>query len=147
METISKFLTQDHRRCDEFYAQAEAAAGEARWEAAGEAFRQFRDALLRHFRIEEELLFPAFEAASGNAFGPTAVMRLEHTQMRELLDGMVRALEDRDRQAYLGIADTLLVLLQQHNFKEERVLYPMSDSTLGADAEALLGAMRGLETV
>lgn len=74
-------------------------------------------------------------------------MRLEHAQMRDLLDGMGRAALDRDRPAYLGIAETLLVLMQQHNFKEERVLYPMTDSALGREAEALLARMRGVATV
>lgn len=147
MESISRFLTDDHHRCDDLYARSETAAAESDWDAAGEAFARFRAALLRHFRMEEETLFPAFEAASGQAFGPTAVMRLEHEQMRNLLNGMARALVDRDRQAYLGIAETLLVLMQQHNFKEERVLYPMSDGVLGGDTEALLERMQGVETV
>lgn len=147
MESISQFLTDDHHRCDALYAQAEAAVGAAHWDAAGDGFARFRTALLRHFKMEEETLFPAFEAASGLVFGPTAVMRLEHAQMRELLNGMARAVDDRDREAYLGIAETLLVLMQQHNFKEERVLYPMTDSTFGADADALLDRMQGVEKV
>lgn len=146
MGSISRFLTDDHRRCDELYARAEAAVADARWDAAADEFARFREALLRHFRIEEEMLFPAFEAASHHVFGPTAVMRLEHAQMRDLLGNMARALEDRDRQACLGIAETLLVLMQQHNLKEERVLYPMIDSALGAEADALLERIRGVET-
>jgi hemerythrin-like domain-containing protein len=147
MDSISHFMTDDHRRCDDLYAKAEAAVNGSRWETAGTGFAQFRAALLRHFKMEEETLFPAFEEASGQIFGPTAMMRLEHTQMRELLNGMARSLEDRDRQAYLGIAETLLVLMQQHNFKEERVLYPMTDNVLGRNTDALLERMQGAETV
>lgn len=147
MESISGFLAADHRRCDALYAEAESAVAEARWDAAAAAFARFREGLLHHFAMEEQALFPAYEAASGQTFGPTAVMRLEHAQMRDLLDGMGRAALDRDRPAYLGIAETLLVLMQQHNFKEERVLYPMTDSALGREAEALLARMRGVATV
>lgn len=146
MGSISQFLTEDHHRCDELYAQAEASVNAARWDTAGDGFVRFRAALLRHFTMEEETLFPAFEAANGHVFGPTAVMRLEHAQMRDLLNGMARAVDDRDRQAYLGIAETLLVLMQQHNFKEERVLYPMTDSAFGAGTDALLERIKGVET-
>ena len=35
--------------------------------------------------------------------------------------------------AYLGVAETLLIMMQQHNMKEENVLYPMCDQHLAAE--------------
>ena len=69
--------------------------------------------------------------------GPTQVMRNEHAQMRELIGASRAALEARDAEDYSGYAETLLIMMQQHNMKEENVLYPMCDQQLG-DAQASL---------
>jgi len=39
---------------------------------------------------------------------------------------------------YAGTAETLLIIMQQHNVKEENVLYPMCDQRLADQLEALL---------
>ena len=36
-----------------------------------------------------------------------------------------------------GLAQSLLVLIQQHNMKEEQVLYPMADQVLAAPGEVV----------
>jgi hemerythrin-like domain-containing protein len=64
--------------------------------------------------------------------GPTEVMRGEHRQMRDLLAQMKDALTSRDADAFSGAAETLLILMQQHNMKEENILYPMCDNALGS---------------
>jgi hemerythrin-like domain-containing protein len=88
--------------------------------------------------MEEEVLFPAFEAATGMTdSGPTFVMRMEHDQMRGLLDQMGAALERGDQNALLDQGDTLLMLIQQHNQKEEGMLYPMSERALASEWPAL----------
>jgi len=96
----------------------------------------------RHFQKEEDTLFPAFEQATGNAMGPTRVMRLEHRQMRDALAEMSNALAGGDLEDYLGQAETLLILMQQHNIKEEQILYPMCDQILGAAAAGMIQAMQ-----
>ena len=86
----------------------------------------------RHLAMEEEVLFPAFEEATGmHGAGPTVVMRMEHQQMRALLDTMGKAAETGNIDDVLGHGDTLLMLIQQHNRKEEGMLYPMADNALG----------------
>ncbi len=59
-------------------------------------------------------------------------MRLEHAQMRPLLAQLEAACAARDGDGYAGAAETLLILMQQHNMKEENILYPMCDQALGA---------------
>lgn len=51
-------------------------------------------------------------------------MRGEHDQMRELLVAAKFALDARDEDDYSGTAETLLIMMQQHNMKEENILYP-----------------------
>lgn len=80
MTTIRTFMTDDHRRCDEFFAEAEQAIGKKNIEAARASFGHFRTAVLAHFDSEEKTLFPTFEAKTGMTMGPTQVMRMEHQQ-------------------------------------------------------------------
>jgi iron-sulfur cluster repair protein YtfE (RIC family) len=142
MTTIAGFLTDDHRHCDDVFVAAEQLAAQGRWEEAQLRCGEFAGAIERHFAREEDLLFPAFEAATGMTTGPTAVMRMEHRQIRQMLASLQEALARRDRNDCLGITETLLLLMQQHNAKEENILYPMSDRTLGASAAGLVADMQ-----
>ena len=138
MTTIRTFMTDDHRRCDEFFAEAEQAIGKKNIEAARASFGHFRTAVLAHFDSEEKTLFPTFEAKTGMTMGPTRVMRGEHAQMRELLAAAGEALAAQDAEDYAGNAETLLILTQQHNMKEENVLYPMCDQHLAGETAGIV---------
>lgn len=142
MTPIADYLTDDHRRCDDLFADAENAVGSQDWNTALARFQDFRQATLTHFASEEEVLFPRFEAATGMAGGPTQVMRAEHVQMRQTLADLGSALARRDAQVYLGLSETLLMLMRQHNMKEEQILYPMSDRALGDEGDELVDRMR-----
>ena len=132
MTSISAYMTQDHRHCDDSYAAAEEKVAAGRWDEAAQSWEIFRNALETHLNREESFLFPAFEAQTGNTQGPTAVMRMEHEQMRSLVSAMDEAIVATDADSFLGLAETLMILVQQHNMKEEQILYPMSDQVLSA---------------
>ncbi len=144
METISSYMEKDHKRCDEFFAEAEQAASKSDWERAKGAFEQFRRAIDDHFSMEEKELFPALEQAAGGPMGPTQVMRMEHDQMRGLFAEMEEALAAKDEDAFLGAAETLLILMQQHNAKEEQIVYPLSDQLLENRQDEVLEQMQSL---
>jgi len=144
MSTIQDFMGHDHRACDERFATAEAAVAQNRWDNARSLFAAFRASMAHHFAMEEEVLFPAFEARTGNTAGPTEVMRMEHRQMREMMDAMDGALTDARQDAFLGLSETFNMLMQQHNLKEENMLYPMSDRVLGADGGGVVRAMEAI---
>ena len=130
--SITAPLYQHHKHCDQIFADAEEACGKADWTAGAATFELLRGQLETHFASEEELLFPAFEAATGMTSGPTEVMRGEHRQMRDLLAQMQGAVESRNSDTFGGAAETLLILMQQHNMKAENILYPMCDNALGS---------------
>ena len=146
MTRLSQYLTDDHEHCDMLFADAENAVAQADWALAADSFQAFQNDTLRHFQREEETLFPAFEARTGMSGGPTFVMRSEHAQMRDTLNAMGQALETHNRQTYLGLSETLLMLMRQHNLKEEQILYPMMDQALADEAEALLASMQDQAT-
>jgi iron-sulfur cluster repair protein YtfE (RIC family) len=60
---------------------------------------------------------------------------MEHAQMRSLLDQMGATVAARDAVGLSGTAATLLIMMQQHNLKEENILYPMCDRALAGDAD------------
>jgi len=127
---ISNYLTHEHRHCDAVFAEAEKAAAAKNWEEAEKKFLEFANETLTHFKKEEEELFPAFEAKTGSTEGPTAVMKFEHEQVRGLIGKMAEAVEKQDRDAYLSLAESMMILLQQHNMKEEQMLYAMCDRVM-----------------
>ncbi len=144
MTSISAFLTPDHQHCDALFATAEAAVAKGDWGAAADAWTRFHDALRHHFAMEEEVLFPAFEARTGMTQGPTQVMRMEHRQMTDLLNQLADALARQDTDTFLGDCETLLIIMQQHNMKEEQMLYHMADQVLAGEAEDMIGRMRAI---
>lgn len=138
MTSIKNCMTHDHRRCDDIFAEVEQAVAAQEWDCASAVFKTFANAMRQHFAAEEDLLFPAFELKSGMTMGPTQVMREEHEQMRELIAAAQEALSSKDADDYSGNAETLLIMMQQHNMKEENVLYPMCDDHLLDQVDALL---------
>ena len=142
MHTPTQPLHDHHKHCDELFAVAEARAHSSDWAGCETASAQLLGELEAHFATEEQVLFPAFEAATGMSGGPTQVMRMEHAQMRQLMTQMADALKGRDRNAYGGAADTLLILMQQHNMKEENILYPMCDRSLDRGEVDVASALR-----
>ena len=129
MPSLAKVMHQDHQHCDQLFAAAEDALDQGRGQDETQSFLQ---AMARHFTAEEELLFPAFEEFTGmKGMGPTQVMRDEHQQMRALLTQMQTALDQHNTKEAQRPLETLLILMQQHNLKEENILYPMMEMHLG----------------
>lgn len=141
MENIIEFMSNDHQACDDMYAAAEQAACAGNWPQAGVAFNTLHSNMLRHFRMEEEYLFPALLAAGGPN-GPVQVMHMEHEQMKSLLQDIAAHVASHNQAGYSGLAETLLIVLQQHNLKEEQILYPIAQRLLAADWEQLRGDMQ-----
>jgi len=144
--SLVDYFTSKHRSCDGGWADVEAAAEAGDPGATAACWSRFRNALLRHLAMEEQLLFPAVEAATGMAnAGPTQVMRMEHEQMRGVLEQMSAAVERGDAEELIDQGDTLNVLIQQHNMKEEGMLYPMAERALQARWPELRGQLDAFE--
>jgi len=142
---ITDFMGDDHRRCDLIFASAEESVSKGDWSSAESNNRRFLEAMEHHFRMEEEMLFPRFEEVSGHATGPTEMMRHEHRQMRQLFEQMNQAVSAQSADDYLGASETLLILMQQHNAKEEQMLYPMSDQVLAGEQDELINKLEAVE--
>lgn len=140
MSTIKEYLSNDHRKCDQIFSEMESKAGTSLVEAK-ELAEVFVADMERHFQMEERVMFVEFEAKTGMTQGPTAMMRQEHTQMRQLMQQLLNALKEENRDRFFGTTETLMILLQQHNMKEEQMLYTMAQQHLSADSERIVAMM------
>lgn len=138
---IKEFMTHDHRACDNLYAPLEEAIGKEDWDRALELYVPFKDAMLRHFAMEEDVLFPKMEEFIGGGEGPIYVMKMEHDQIRSIINSLGEAINNKDKQKALGYGETFMIMTQQHNMKEEQILYTMAEQ-LPFDKEATLKAMQ-----
>ena len=145
MQTINEYMAADHARCDQLYADGEAELLSGSFEKGRENMLAFEAGMRRHFEMEEAILFPAFEEATGMIQGPTMVMRAEHVQMNGVLAQIKESLEIDDPDTTLGAGETLLMLIQQHNMKEEGILYPMVDQHLTDQVPGLIQKMDSIE--
>jgi hemerythrin-like domain-containing protein len=143
MSTIKEYLTQDHSRCDELFANMEDMAAKS-IDSAKEAYEEFAKSTERHFQMEERVMFFEFEQKTGMTQGPTAMMRHEHTQMRNLIAEMGKAIEAKDKDKFFGNSETLMILMQQHNMKEEQMLYTMAQQHLSAESDRIVDMMQSI---
>lgn len=90
-----------------------------------------------HHQREEEVLFPEMEKRG--LFGPPAVMRQEHVELRTMKHRLVEISSAIGEKNFLelqkllpGAAHGLASFLRLHIEKENRVLYPMALHTIAA---------------
>jgi len=137
MPTISDYMKDHHKFCDDLFIQAESAMEKEQWDEASEKWKLSSQEIEMHFQREESILFPEFEALTGMTGGPTQMMRMEHQQIREIMAEMTKNCENKDKTNYLGLSETLMVTMQQHNMKEEQILYPMIDNAIPGKDEII----------
>jgi len=136
--TVTGYLSWDHDRLDALLEQATTLVRAGDLVAALAKYTDFAHGLRRHIRLEEEVLFPAFEQATGMVQGPTTVMRMEHREILDTLSDMQLSLAGKDAAGFEAARNDLLAVLQNHNVKEERILYPGTDRALGIDQRTAL---------
>ncbi len=139
MEPINDYMMNDHREVDAIFERARDAASAADWAGLEQGCEQFLARIERHIEMEEEILFPAFDEASGMAgVGPSQTMIEEHEQMRPLFAQMREAAKAHDGKRYLEVSQAAFEILHPHNMKEEQMMYPMTDRALGPEGARAL---------
>ncbi len=145
MSVIKEYMSSDHRACDESFANMENAVHDGNWAEAKKLFESFASDLIYHFDMEEKVMFPAFEARSASAHcNPTPVMLMEHEQMRKLVSDMRTDIDAKNKDHFFGLSETLMMTMQQHNMKEEQMMYPMVDEAMLGENGMLLSEMKEL---
>jgi len=126
--TITAYFEQDHDRLDALLTTFHEVKRRD-FPLAKERFREFKFGLQRHIVWEEDLLFPLWEQRSGITEGPTAVMRMEHKRIGAALETLHDKVKQGDPECDVE-ERALTELLEAHNLKEERILYPAIDRAI-----------------
>ena len=130
MDTITTFARREHRRLDAILQRVSAEVEAGQMEAARASCDAFHRGLCLHTAIEEQLLFPLFEARSGMVGGPTATLRQEHREIQAAVRSMCEALRHDDAARFREGLRLLEMVRPEHESKEEHVLYPTTDHML-----------------
>lgn len=127
--TVTACFAAAHHRLDRLVAEVSDSVSGSDLRAARFYFKELARHLRSHLYFEETFMFPLLEMACG-ANGPMCVLRREHEEIESRLGGLQASL-------FLGsLADVraelaaLVATLENHNGREERVLYPMIDREL-----------------
>ena len=131
-EILEAALTREHREIDAGIEEFVAAADTG--QVLAEPLVRAMEALRRHIYLEETFLFPPLPAAG--LMMPVLVMVREHGALWDAMaaiDDDLSALSPEDRTAVSQLLQRcrqLLAMLDQHNTKEEPVIYPRADLDL-----------------
>lgn len=113
---------------------------------ATEPLQRAVDALRRHIYLEETFLFPPLRAAG--MMVPLFVMLRQHGELWQAMDALEALFAtDTDADLLLASCRGLLDLLDQHNSKEEPIIYPQADKILSSDANEELSAFLAAGTM
>lgn len=149
--TINDLLHTDHVRLHMLYEDHCSELDGDNIMLAAIRFDEFQTGLLRHIRMEEEVLFPLYEKKTENTMGPTHVMRMEHQEIQGLLKKMTGLLDEAKieglskRDSIKELGNQIHEYLKLHNQKEEEILYPSSDQVIqGKEREELILKMEAV---
>lgn len=135
--TLSQALEREHREIDGGIEEYSAALG--RGDADPAPLRRAMEGLRRHIYLEEEFLFPPLKDAG--MVMPIFVMTREHGELWDAMDALDALLADGTASGTIQKAcRELLAKLDNHNSKEEPIIYPQADAVLGPEAAAQLHA-------
>ena len=122
-------LAEHHRRCDALFAAAREAAASARPQVLVARVSELREALLSHFRYEEEHVFPLYEQASGLE-GATEWLCAQHDDMRGMLWLLGTISLEAERGRYQAELAALQAAFDAHAADEEKRMYPVFERLL-----------------
>ncbi|MGH9095167.1 MAG: hemerythrin domain-containing protein, partial [Acidimicrobiales bacterium] len=129
---MSKALEREHveidRGIDSFSSGPEGGeGGDSKTAGLTAALGELR----RHIYFEEELLFPPLRDAG--LVPPLLVMCQEHGEIWATMDALtVGVTSGADAALLRHLVDRLIAQLQEHNQKEEMIVYPAADRMIAA---------------
>ncbi len=138
MNQGSNWLHHDHRRYEAVLEDCRVAAEREEWRAARRLFEEFLSHLKLHMRMEEEVVYPAYDQAEGGPQKATQAMRDEHEQIVRLLRDLSWILKTNDSEHFLESLVPLRHAMMEHHEHEEQVFLPMAERVLLDRREEIL---------
>jgi hemerythrin-like domain-containing protein len=148
MENWIRSLSHVHNRLADLFQDHQVALMDRDLERAGELLERFGKALKAHIRHEEDVLLPVYrERVSFGRLGNPEHLLDEHRQIQESLQRLEEEVKGL-RAGDAGLARALIrvveqewrfkQLLEHHNEREDRTLYPCLDETTSPEERSEL---------
>jgi len=96
MNGNDNWLIHEHSLYENLLSQCTEAVEIEDWKTVNLLFKRLVTHLKRHMALEEEVLYPAYEAAAHAPQGPTSALREEHDHIVRLIMDMARVIKTRD---------------------------------------------------
>ena len=135
MNSSDNWLLHDHSRQEELLAKCQEAVEVEDWSVANSTFRELLAELEWHILQEEQVLYPAYEAAVKAPAEPTAALRSEHHKIIAFMNDMRLVFESQDSEHVLDCLNRLEQLMTKHHEKEEDIFLPMASLILNDQRE------------
>ena len=137
MSSTNNWLIHEHSLYENLLSQCTEAVEIEDWKTVNLLFKRLVTHLKRHMALEEEVLYPAYEAAAHAPQGPTSALREEHDHIVRLIMDMARVIKTRDSDYVLECLAHLEKQMIKHHEKEEDIFLPMASHILDAKREEI----------
>jgi len=145
--TIMNWLNHDHKKFESAVYKCRTACDAEEWSVVEGLFPDLRSSYREHVRIEEEVLFPAYETHPGVSSGPTDSLTADHVQIFNLMNRIADRLNKKSLDSLAEDFSLLYRILIKHHEKEEEIFLPMASQALYSDKDAILESIKNqLET-
>ena len=137
MNSTDYWLVHEHSLYENLLSDCTDAVTIEDWKTTDKLFGELVIHLKRHMALEEEVLYPAYEAAANAPQGPTRALRDEHDRIVQLVLDMKRVIKTRDSDYVLECLVHLERQMIKHHEKEEDIFLPMASQILDDDRERI----------
>jgi len=134
----ANWLYHDHGEYEAMLEACRQAAEREDWKRAARLFDELVSRLRLHMRMEEEVVFPAYEEATGGPQAPTRALREEHDEIVRLLRDLATVLKTNDSDRFLESLAPLVRAMTRHHEKEEQIFLPMASELLLTHRDEIL---------
>ena len=142
MNSTDNWLVHEHSLYEDLLSECHDAVENEDWEGVNLIFSQLVMHLKRHIALEEEVLYPAYEAAPHAPQGPTTALREEHSTIIRLLQDMAPVIRTRGSEHLLECLAHLENQMIKHHEKEEDIFLPMASHILNSSRDELLSRLK-----
>ena len=144
-EEPSDWLVHDHSQYEELLIECCDAVQLEDWAGVEPLFAELIARLKTHMAMEEEVLYPAYEAMSEFPKRPVQSLREEHDKIVRLACDVMRLLKTHDSDHVLDSLLSLEAALIKHHEREEDVFLPMAGHLLMSQRDELTSKLKAFD--
>lgn len=145
MGKVMNWLYHDHKHFEAIVYECRSACDDENWGVAQRLLDELTGKYESHVRVEEHVLFPAYEALAGVSTTPTKSLKNDHTQIFSLMAQIAQRL---GQGTCADLAEEFALLyrtLTRHHEKEEEIFLPMASELLSSGKHAILDELNNLQ--